>query len=114
MAQTIDSDWVRLYHALPFHPPRGHHVITDDIDDLSTRFMRQRPEERARQSLARWRRLHTRACAEDVRTALRAVGRRDVLARLDTALTPRALPAAVPPKRHRTVHFPKLPASRIK
>lgn len=113
VAQTIDTDWMRLYHALPFHPPRGHHIITDDIDEISTRFMRHNMEEQARQSLARWRRLHTRACTEDVRIALQAVKRQDVLDRLDTALTPRARPT-VAPKRHRTVHFPKLPANRTR
>ncbi|KAK7110635.1 hypothetical protein V1264_014475 [Littorina saxatilis] len=113
VVQTIDTDWVRLYHTLPFHPPRGHHIITDDIDDISTRFMRHNMEEQARQSLAKWRRLHTRACVEDLRSALQAVNRTDVLERLDTALTPRSRPA-MGPKRHRTVHFPKLPASRYR
>ncbi|XP_076439733.1 uncharacterized protein LOC143279549 [Babylonia areolata] len=114
VAQSIDADWKRLYHTLPFHPPRGQHIIADDIDDISTRFLRHTTEEQARQSLAKWRRLHTRACVEDVRTALQGVKRPDVLERIDVKLTtPRARPC-VGPKRHRTVHFPQLPTGRTR
>ncbi|KAL8592152.1 hypothetical protein ACOMHN_033523 [Nucella lapillus] len=112
VAQAIDADWIRLYHSLPFHPPRGQHIIPDDIDDIRTRFLRHNMEEQARQSLAKWRRLHTRACVEDLRAALQEVKRPDVLERVESKLTtPRAKPC-VGPKRHRTVHFPRLPAER--
>nr|KAG5708350.1 hypothetical protein BaRGS_034381 [Batillaria attramentaria] len=55
VASSIEGDWVHLYHALPFHPPRGQHIVTDDVDDIRTRFMRHTLEEQAKQSLAKWR-----------------------------------------------------------
>ena len=107
IANHIDGDWMKLYRELPFYPPRGDVTINVDIDDIASTYMRHTVEEQARQCLARWRRMHTRATLDDIRTALTAINRKDLVDRLEERLPP-SRRCQTEPKQFRTVHFPKL------
>ncbi|KAL4221914.1 hypothetical protein ACF0H5_017966 [Mactra antiquata] len=106
----IDHDWSRLYRALPFHPPRGDVNISNDIDEIGKEYMRQLTEEMCRQSLWRWRRMHTRASVEDLKKALTSIRRKDIVEAIEEELTKRANKPSIPSPAFRTVRFPKLQA----
>ncbi|GFR68746.1 hypothetical protein ElyMa_003741000 [Elysia marginata] len=110
VGQEIDGDWARLYRALPFYPSRGQETIASDIDDITSRFLRN-PDEQAQQALSRWRRWHTRACTNDLRDALLMIRRKDILDKLDRNNQEDV--STVSPKMHRVVHFPKI-ANRVR
>ena len=78
-ANVIHQDWVQLYRYLPFHPHRGREIIDKDIDDIITREYRSRSKEQAKDSLERWVRLHTRASLADLKRALIAIKRPDIV-----------------------------------
>lgn len=61
-----------------------------------------------RQSLWRWRRMHTRASVEDLKKALQSVRRKDVIEAIDEELTKIANKPNIPSPAFRTVRFPKL------
>ena len=74
---NIDGDWVRLYRALPFHPPRGSRNIENDIEDIAV-IARENNEQSAKRSLYRWRRYHTRAKLDDLLKGLEKIRRHDL------------------------------------
>jgi len=112
IASEIESDWIRLYRCLPFYPDRGQETIERDIDELTTRFLRN-CEEQAHQALSRWRRMHTRAGAGSLRQALTDVRRRDIWERYDLLITPQPKPAPET-KAQKLVHLPKINAKAKK
>ena len=63
-----------------------------------------------RQSLWRWRRMHTRASVEDLKRALLAVRRKDIVDLVEEDITRRANKPSIPSPAFRTVRFPKLHA----
>lgn len=88
VARTIENDWVRLYRALPFHPYRGASMVDDDIRNFGVMTSRQTPQQVALQALHRWRRYHTLARIEDLKKALRAIHRTDIVLSVNEELNP--------------------------
>ncbi|WAQ94954.1 hypothetical protein MAR_007425 [Mya arenaria] len=107
-ASNIDHDWCKLYRALPFHPPRGEETISNDIDEINKEYMRTLSEEMCRQSLWRWRRMHTRASLEDLKKALLSIRRKDIIDLIEEDIMRRASKPNIPSPAFRTVRFPKL------
>ncbi|KAL5006852.1 hypothetical protein ScPMuIL_015658 [Solemya velum] len=109
-AGSIEGDWVKLYRNLPFYPARGEENLKTDIDEIVDKYMRHTYEEQARQCLWRWRRVHTRACVDDLMKTLQVVKRRDIVEKIEGEFTrrPRQMGATRVPQ-HRTVRFPKVP-----
>ncbi|CAL1533674.1 unnamed protein product [Lymnaea stagnalis] len=109
VASELDGDWTRLYRCLPFYPRRGDETVSADIDDITGRFLRN-TKEQAQQALSRWRRMHTRACVGDLKEALVAIKRKDILEKFEQHGKKAALrrERTMSPKVHRVVHFPKL------
>ncbi|XP_062574829.1 uncharacterized protein LOC134236668 isoform X2 [Saccostrea cucullata] len=102
---NIDKDWIPLYRALPFHPPRGEENLRQDIDEINTVFLRDTVEVHAKQALHRWRRMHTRASVDDLKKALIAIKRKEVAEKVEEELSKkRPIKAKVP----QTVRFPKV------
>ncbi|XP_013085883.2 uncharacterized protein LOC106070508 isoform X2 [Biomphalaria glabrata] len=114
VAQKVEGDWVRLYRSLPFFPPRGEETTTADIGEIMSRFMRN-TEEQANQALTRWRRMHIRASIDDLKTALTAIKRTDIIERFERrTATTISREKTMSAKIQKVVHFPKLPPSRKK
>lgn len=112
VSTDIDGDWQRLYRHLPFYPHRGEETVKGDVDDILTRFLRN-TDEQASQSLSRWRRMHTRACVDDLIHALTVIKRKDIIDKFDNLTHPKT--KHVSQKLHRIVHFPKIsPRARKK
>ncbi|XP_033762334.1 myosin-4-like [Pecten maximus] len=112
-ATHIDVDWPKLYRVLPFYPPRGDENVRIDIDEIGRVFMRDIQETQAKQSLAKWRRMHNRASVDDLKAALHQIRRKDIVEEIDTELAKRAnkvkqenLQKAESPTR--TVRFPRV------
>lgn len=104
----IGPEWSRLYRCLPFYPSRGVETISSDIDDISSRFLRN-TQEQAHHALSRWRRMHTRACVTDLRDALVLIRRKDVVEKYDHIRREKlGREKTTSPKLNRMVHFPKL------
>lgn len=40
ISNSIGSDWVKLYYALPFYPTRGKETIKKDIEDVLSNLNR--------------------------------------------------------------------------
>ncbi|XP_053373052.1 uncharacterized protein LOC123530850 [Mercenaria mercenaria] len=107
-ASKIDTDWTRLYRALPFHPARGEQTILKDVDEIGKEYMRHIPDEMCRQSLWRWRRMHTRASVEDLKKALLSIKRKDIVEAIDEDIVRQANKPNIPSPAFRTIRFPKL------
>lgn len=60
------------------------------------------------QSLTRWRRMHTRACVDDLKKALLSVKRKDIVDLIEEDITKRASKPSIPSPAFRTVRFPKV------
>ncbi|KAL8611868.1 hypothetical protein ACOMHN_027603 [Nucella lapillus] len=86
VSSRIERDWVALYRHLPFHPPRGHQTIQQDLVHLQQQGARVSLATAACVALDRWRRHHTRANVEDLRQALRSIKRLDILKAMDRGL----------------------------
>lgn len=83
VAQEMNTDWPKLYRRLPFHPARGRTTIEADLDEIIKAKYRATPDTQARASLARWRRMHNRACIKELREVLLDMHRQDVVEKLD-------------------------------
>ncbi|XP_074657213.1 uncharacterized protein LOC141910378 [Tubulanus polymorphus] len=90
-ARFIDKDWIVLYRSLPFFPTRGDELLSSDIADIDQSNFRGITVDLARQSLERWRRLHTRANMADLKNALLAIKRADIVNEIDLALIPKTV-----------------------
>lgn len=104
-AINIDKDWIPLYRALPFHPPRGEENLRQDIEDISNTFLRDTVEVHAKQALYRWRRVHTRASVDDLKKTLVAIKRKEIADKVDEEL---AKKKSVKSKPQQAVRFPKV------
>lgn len=51
VAKSLQQDWIRLYRALPFFPPRGETTIESDIDKINQEYYRNLVEYQALESL---------------------------------------------------------------
>lgn len=51
VAKSLQQDWIRLYRALPFFPPRGEATIESDIDKINQEYYRNLVEYQALESL---------------------------------------------------------------
>ncbi|CAH1793537.1 unnamed protein product [Owenia fusiformis] len=87
-SQFIDSDWSKLYRTLPYYPERGCENIERDIRDVSEEISRESEPKRALRMIHRWRRLHTRATLDNLKTALEKLRRFDVLQEIELELNP--------------------------
>ncbi|XP_046557420.1 LOW QUALITY PROTEIN: uncharacterized protein LOC124266663 [Haliotis rubra] len=88
ISRTIERDWVNVYRNLPFFPKRGAETIERDISELSTTGARVTLIIVARRALGRWRRYHTRAMVDDLKTALQKIRRLDVIKAIEDELNP--------------------------
>ncbi|XP_048754088.1 intersectin-1-like isoform X2 [Ostrea edulis] len=104
-AVNIDKDWITLYRALPFHPPRGEENLRQDIEDITNTFLRDTVEVHAKQALYRWRRVHTRASVDDLKKTLISIKRKEIADKVEDEL---AKKKTVKPKPQQTVRFPKV------
>ena len=77
-----------MYRNLPFFPTRGLHTIEKDIASVAIEGAKGPKKDIAGVALARWRRHHTRARAEDLRCGLKAIRRHDLLKEVDHILNP--------------------------
>lgn len=91
VVQHIDQDWISLYRNLPFFPTRGLHTIEQDIASIAIEGAKGPKKDIAGVALARWRRHHTRARAEDLRKGLKAIRRFDLLKEVDLIINPPAV-----------------------
>lgn len=96
ISARVERDWVALYRALPFYPQRGAETVEHDIVELRETGARTSVCRTSRLALDRWRRYHTRANVEDLRQALRATKRLDILRALDESLRSPRIKAAPP------------------
>lgn len=88
VVKNIDQDWIHLYRKLPFFPTRGSETIEKDIASIAIEGARGPKRDIASVALARWRRHHTRARAEDLKQGLRAIKRLDILKEVDLVIHP--------------------------
>ncbi|XP_052760476.1 uncharacterized protein LOC128203200 isoform X2 [Mya arenaria] len=84
----IGLDWIQLYRALPFFPTRGAETIEKDISSIAMEGARGPKKDIAGVALARWRRHHTRARAEDLKQGLKAIRRPDLYREVDLTIHP--------------------------
>ncbi|XP_052265525.1 uncharacterized protein LOC127868008 isoform X2 [Dreissena polymorpha] len=88
VVQSIGQDWMQLYRALPFFPARGAETIEKDIASIAVDGARGPKSDIAGVALARWRRHHTRARAEDLKQGLRAIRRLDLYRQVELTIHP--------------------------
>jgi len=88
VCETVDDDWMELYRTLVFYPKRGKLTIENDICTINQEGSRGPKQMRPHFALSRWKRYHTRANVDDIKTALRKIKRWDVLQALENAVNP--------------------------
>ncbi len=98
VAMYIETDWPKLYRALPFHPQRGKNTIDQDIGELTNEASRTSTQQTALRALYRWRRHHTRAKLEDLKETLSLIKKVEVLDKLEKTLNPPVEPPKEEPK----------------
>lgn len=113
ISSYLDNDWIKFYYSLPFTPERGAENIKKDVDDAYSRYNRGEVtkvrfdsilscyfvvqfiielllfflKERSLFCMKKWKRIHSKARLEDLKTALKNIGRFDILNDLDDKLT---------------------------
>ncbi|XP_060559408.1 uncharacterized protein LOC132719623 isoform X2 [Ruditapes philippinarum] len=102
VVKHIDQDWIQLYRKLPFFPTRGSETIEKDIASIAIEGARGPKEDIAAVALARWRRHHTRARAEDLKQGLKAIKRFETMKAVDLTIHPPPVieepPEYIPPE----------------
>ncbi|XP_053386461.1 uncharacterized protein LOC123563254 isoform X1 [Mercenaria mercenaria] len=102
VVKHIDQDWIQLYRNLPFFPSRGSETIEKDIASIAVEGARGPKEDISAVALARWRRHHTRARAEDLKQGLRAIKRFEIMKAVDLIIHPPPVieepPEYIPPE----------------